>query len=158
MARISLDAGIMPDTLGADMHGYNTRIPAPPGTPANHSDPEEDHPFTGKARFSLTLAMSEMIALGVPFDNDLTVHRIPAEDGGDIRPTADCVALSRQIVGREQQTRIEPFQQYCSSGRSPRGIDCSEHERVGFVNLGLFGVDKPRRKLREWVVNHVGLT
>ncbi len=68
MARISLDAGIMPDTLGADMHGYNTRIPAPPGTPANHSDPEEDHPFTGKARFSLTLAMSEMIALGVPFE------------------------------------------------------------------------------------------
>jgi dihydroorotase len=50
------------------MHGYNTRIPAPPGTPANHSDPEEDHPFAGKARFSLTLAMSEMLALGVPFD------------------------------------------------------------------------------------------
>ena len=68
MARISLDAGIMPDTLGADMHGYNTRIPAPPGTPANHSDPEEDHPFAGKAKFSLTLAMSEMLALGVSFD------------------------------------------------------------------------------------------
>ena len=68
MARISLDAGIMPDTLGADMHGYNTRIPAPPGTPANHSDPEEDHPFAGKAKFSLTLAMSELLALGVSFD------------------------------------------------------------------------------------------
>jgi len=67
MARISLDAGIMPDTLGADMHGYNTRIPAP-GTPDKHSDPEEDHPFAGKARFSLTLAMSEMLALGVPFE------------------------------------------------------------------------------------------
>lgn len=67
MARISLDAGIMPDTLGADMHGYNTRMPAP-GTPDQHSDPEEDHPFTGKARFSLTLAMTELLALGVPLD------------------------------------------------------------------------------------------
>lgn len=67
MARISLDAGIMPDTLGADMHGYNTRMPAP-GSPDQHSDPEEDHPFAGKARFSLTLAMSEMLALGVPFE------------------------------------------------------------------------------------------
>lgn len=67
MARISLDAGIMPDTLGADMHGYNTRMPAP-GTPDQHSDPEEDHPFTGKARFSLTLAMTELLALGVPLE------------------------------------------------------------------------------------------
>ena len=29
MARIALDAGIIPDTLGADMHGYNTAVPAP---------------------------------------------------------------------------------------------------------------------------------
>ncbi|WP_424811180.1 amidohydrolase/deacetylase family metallohydrolase [Roseococcus sp. YIM B11640] len=68
MARISLDAGIMPDTLGADMHGYNTRVPPPAGTPSSHPDPEESHPFAGKARFSLTLAMSEMLALGVPFE------------------------------------------------------------------------------------------
>jgi dihydroorotase len=33
MARIALDAGILPDTLGADMHGYNTNVPPPPGTP-----------------------------------------------------------------------------------------------------------------------------
>jgi len=65
MARRALEAGVMPDTLGADMHGYNTRMPPPPGTPATHSDPEEAHPFAGNARFSLGHAMSELLALGL---------------------------------------------------------------------------------------------
>jgi dihydroorotase len=64
MARIALDAGIVPDTLGADMHGYNTAVPAPPGTPATHSDAE--HMFFGKVRFSLVSAMTAMLALGLP--------------------------------------------------------------------------------------------
>lgn len=64
MARIALDAGIVPDTLGADMHGYNTAVPAPPGTPEQHSDTE--HMFFGKVRFSLTSAMTAMLALGLP--------------------------------------------------------------------------------------------
>jgi dihydroorotase len=64
MARIALDAGIMPDTLGADMHGYNTDVPAPAGTPEQHSDSE--HMFAGKVRFSLTSAMTAMLALGLP--------------------------------------------------------------------------------------------
>ena len=34
LARKALDAGMVPHTLGADMHGYNTEVPAPPGTPA----------------------------------------------------------------------------------------------------------------------------
>ena len=65
MARLALEAGVMPDTLGADMHGYNTKMPPPPGTPATHSDPEEAHPFAGNARFSLSYAMSELLALGL---------------------------------------------------------------------------------------------
>ena len=40
LARKALDAGIVPDTLGADMHGYNTYVPPPPGTPAEHADDE----------------------------------------------------------------------------------------------------------------------
>ncbi|MEY8875985.1 MAG: amidohydrolase/deacetylase family metallohydrolase, partial [Leptothrix sp. (in: b-proteobacteria)] len=63
MARIALDAGIVPHTLGADMHGYNTAVPAPPGTPAQHSDTE--HLFFGQQRFSLTSAMTAMLALGL---------------------------------------------------------------------------------------------
>jgi dihydroorotase len=64
MARIALDSGIVPHTLGADMHGYNTPVPAPAGTPAVHSD--ADHMFFGKQRFSLASAMTAMLALGVP--------------------------------------------------------------------------------------------
>jgi len=66
MARKVLDAGIFPDTLGADMHGYNTRVPAPPGTPDSHPDPE--HMFAGRTRFSLVSAMTSMLALGVPLE------------------------------------------------------------------------------------------
>ena len=67
VARRVLDAGIMPDTLGADMHGYNTRVPPPPGTPSSHPD-EENHPFAGSARFSLTHAMTGLMALGMPLE------------------------------------------------------------------------------------------
>ncbi len=67
IAQKALDAGVVPDTLGADMHGYNTRVPPPPGTPGQHPD-EENHPFAGQARFSLTQAMSSMMALGLPLE------------------------------------------------------------------------------------------
>ncbi len=64
-ARVVLDAGVVPDTLGADMHGYNTTVPAPAGTPQSHPE-EEDHLFKGSTRFSLTSAMTSMLALGLP--------------------------------------------------------------------------------------------
>lgn len=66
-ARIVLDYGVMPDTLGADMHGYNTTVPAPPGTPDSHPD-EEDHMFKGRIRFSLVSAMTSMLALGLTIE------------------------------------------------------------------------------------------
>lgn len=66
MARIALDAGIVPDTLGADMHGYNTRVPKPAGTPDAH--PDKEHMFFGQTRFSLVSAMSSMLALGLPLE------------------------------------------------------------------------------------------
>jgi dihydroorotase len=68
VARKALAAGIVPHTLGADMHGYNTEVPAPAGTPAQHYD-DENHPFRGQARFSLTQAMSSMLALGIPLED-----------------------------------------------------------------------------------------
>lgn len=76
MARIALDAGIVPDTLGADMHGYNTAVPAPPGTPDTHSDPE--HMFFGQVRFSLASAMTAMLALGLPLAQvvGMVTHRV----------------------------------------------------------------------------------
>jgi len=68
IARKALDAGIVPHTLGADMHGYNTEVPAPAGTPGQHYD-DENHPFRGQARFSLTQAMSSMLALGLALED-----------------------------------------------------------------------------------------
>jgi dihydroorotase len=67
MARIALDAGIMPDTLGADMHGYNTKVPQAPGTPDSH--PDKDHMFAGQVHFSLASAMTAMLALGLPIEH-----------------------------------------------------------------------------------------
>src|ERR1700733_690475 len=67
LARKALDAGVIPHPLGADMHGYNTEVPPPPGTPREHAD-DENHPFKGQARFSLTQAMSSMMALGLPLE------------------------------------------------------------------------------------------
>ncbi len=70
LAKKALDAGVVPHTLGADMHGYNTRVPPPPGTPGKHPD-DETHPFIGHARFSLTQAMSSMMALGLSLEQVL---------------------------------------------------------------------------------------
>jgi dihydroorotase len=66
MAKIALDAGIMPDTLGADMHGYNTAVPKPTGTPEQHSD--QEHMFFGSMRFSLVSAMTAMLACGLKLE------------------------------------------------------------------------------------------
>ena len=68
MARLVLEAGILPDTLGADMHGYNITLPKPRGTPDEHPDKEEMHLFAGKRNFSLASAMTSMLALGIPLE------------------------------------------------------------------------------------------
>jgi dihydroorotase len=107
LARKALAAGIVPDTLGADMHGYNTHVPAPAGTPKEHPD-DENHPFAGQARFSLTQAMSSMLALGLSLEQVVPmVTSNPAQmlglsdELGALRPgmTADISVLS-DIRGR----------------------------------------------------------
>ncbi len=63
MAKLVIDAGIVPFTLGADLHGYNVQMPS-------NADDEvrESNPFFGVAPFSLTIAMSELLGLGVPLE------------------------------------------------------------------------------------------
>jgi dihydroorotase len=104
LARKALDAGIIPDTLGADMHGYNTFVPPPPGTPNEHSD-DEAHPFAGQAKFSLTQAMSSMMALGLPLQQVVPMVTTNAaamlglsDELGALRPgmVADVSVLSDQ--------------------------------------------------------------
>jgi dihydroorotase len=65
VARTVLDAGIVPDTLGADMHGHNTRA-APREKPDIGAG--ENHLFAGQTRFSLVSAMTSMLALGLPLE------------------------------------------------------------------------------------------
>ena len=67
LAKKAIAAGIVPTTLGADIHGYNTHVPAPAGTPDQHED-DENHPFAGQAKFSLVQAMSSMMALGLTLE------------------------------------------------------------------------------------------
>ena len=73
MARKVLAAGIKPFTLGADMHGYNVRVP-------NAKDgSRNDNPFFGVAPFSLTHAMTELLTLGLSLpDIVATVSSNPA--------------------------------------------------------------------------------
>jgi dihydroorotase len=65
MARIALDAGIVPHTLGADMHGYNTRVPEPADS---QTAPQEEHWFYGQTRFGLVSAMTALMALGLSLE------------------------------------------------------------------------------------------
>ena len=72
MARKTLAQGIRPHTLGADMHGYNVRIP-------DESSETSSNPFFGVAPFNLTNAMTKLLALGVPLPEIIaTVTSNPA--------------------------------------------------------------------------------
>ncbi len=66
MARIAIDAGIVPHTLGADMHGYNTRVPDP-SAPSDAQDDEANW-FFGQTRFSLVSAMTALMACGLTLE------------------------------------------------------------------------------------------
>ena len=60
MARRTIAAGIRPHTLGADMHGYNVRVPGEGDAAAR-----QENPFSGVAPFNLTHAMTELMTLGL---------------------------------------------------------------------------------------------
>jgi dihydroorotase len=60
MARKALAAGIVPHTLGADMHGYNVQVAETDG-----DETRRRNPFFGVAPFCLTHAMTELLALGM---------------------------------------------------------------------------------------------
>ncbi|MBB2201504.1 amidohydrolase/deacetylase family metallohydrolase [Gluconacetobacter tumulisoli] len=74
MARTVMAAGIRPYTLGADMHGYNVRVPS-----ATDLADRGRNPFAGVAPFNLTNAMSKLLYLGMGLDEVVaTVTSHPA--------------------------------------------------------------------------------
>jgi len=107
LARKAIASGIVPTTLGADIHGYNTHVPAPAGTPDEHAD-DENHPFAGQAKFSLVQAMSSMMALGltleqvVPMVTSNAAEMLGLSDRiGTLRPGTDAdVSVLSEKRGR----------------------------------------------------------
>ena len=100
LARKALAAGIVPTTLGADIHGYNTHVPQPAGTPDQHED-DENHPFAGQAKFSLVQAMSSMIALGLTLEQ--IVPMVTSEPAKMLGRADEIGALK---VGREADVSV----------------------------------------------------
>ncbi|MFV0245858.1 MAG: amidohydrolase/deacetylase family metallohydrolase [Qingshengfaniella sp.] len=75
VAKKVLDAGIKPFTLGADMHGFNVTVP-PEGVT---KDVREANPFFGASPFNLTVAMTELLTLGMTLPEVIaTVTQNPA--------------------------------------------------------------------------------
>ena len=65
MARLALGQGIVPNTLGADLHGYNVAVPVE----GSHSEDYWKNPFADVAPFSLAIAMTELLMLGLSFSS-----------------------------------------------------------------------------------------
>ena len=65
MARLALDQGIVPNTLGADLHGYNVTVPVE----GSHDEAYWKNPFADVAPFSLPIAMTELMMLGLSFSS-----------------------------------------------------------------------------------------
>jgi dihydroorotase len=69
-ARVVLDAGIVPFTVGADIHGYTIHRPGAGSGDAGDVDERGQagpaRPIGGVAVFSLLQVMNELLALGIP--------------------------------------------------------------------------------------------
>ena len=104
MAHKVIAAGIFPNTLGADMHGYNTNA----GQLDVDAKDREANPFYGKTRFCLTHAMTELMALGMALkDVVATVTSNPAsmlgiaQEVGSLTPGKEAdIAVLEIINGR----------------------------------------------------------
>ncbi len=117
VARTVLNAGIVPDTLGADMHGHNTALAT--RNPPTTDDEKEEHLFAGRTRFSLVSAMTSMLALGLPLEQVIPMvtsnaaRMIGMQDLGRLRAggIADISVLSdergRWVLSDNEGTRIE---------------------------------------------------
>jgi dihydroorotase len=94
-ARQVLDAGVLPDTLGADMHGINHGPKVPP-----------------EKYFNLFYAMSEMAALGIPVDhvvNMVTRNAVHFLPGPKRVSDAGGAGLTIFKLVKERQTFVDNF-------------------------------------------------
>ena len=101
MAERVLASGILPHTLGADMHGYNVHVPG-----ADEDESLAANPFHGVAPFNLTHAMTELLTLGMSLPDIVrTVTSNPA------RMLASADRIGSLEVGREADISVLEIRQ-----------------------------------------------
>lgn len=110
VARRVLDAGILPHTLGADLHGYNiTRATAYSRSGQFRDDENPDDAATVEGAiepaFSLHYAMSELLALGAPLQH--VIASVTANAAKMIREEQNLGALT---VGRAADVAVIDLQ------------------------------------------------
>ena len=131
MARRVLGAGIKPTTLGADMHGYNVRVPD-----ATDMAERSANPFFGVAPFNLHNAMSKLLALGMKLDEVIaTVTTGPAK----------MLQLSESLgslqVGREADVSVLDLRE----GRFDLSDNSGEHVTASEIVTPRFSLRAGRR-------------
>lgn len=108
VARAVLDAGVLPDTLGADLHGYNITSSSAysrSGQFRDDENPDEVIGGSGDPAFSLHYSMSEMLALGVPLPH--LIAMVTSNAAKAMREDATMGALS---VGRVADVSVIDLQ------------------------------------------------
>ncbi len=94
MARKALEAGIIPYTLGADLHGLNVRPPEDNAFRMKESD-RQSNPFFGVAAFGLTHAMTELLTLGLPLSEVVKTVTSNAAEMVHMSDTIGSLAVGR---------------------------------------------------------------
>jgi dihydroorotase len=100
MARKALGAGIVPYTLGADLHGLNVRPPKDNAIHLSDSD-RETNPFLGVSPFGLMHAMTELLTLGLSLHD---VVKTVTCNAADIVGMSD--SLGSLAVGRNADVSV----------------------------------------------------
>lgn len=126
MARRVLAAGIRPHTLGADMHGYNVRVPD-----TTDQEVRSANPFFGVAPFNLHNAMTKLLTLGMPLSEIIaTVTSNPAK----MLRMADTIGSLQ--VGREADVSVLGIR----SGRFDLSDNSGEHVTASEVLVPEFAL------------------
>ncbi len=94
MARKAIAAGIIPFTLGADLHGLNVRPPEDNAFRMSESD-RQSNPFFGVAAFGLTHAMTELLTLGLSLNDVVKTVTCNAAELVNMSDSIGSLALGR---------------------------------------------------------------
>jgi dihydroorotase len=130
VARAVLETGILPHTLGADLHGYNiTRATAysRSGQFRDDENPDDAAADGGSSEpaFSLHYAMSEMLALGVPLP-----HVIAMVTSNAAKAMREDGAFGALTVGRAADIAVMDLQSGDFTLKDGRGQELKADKRV----------------------------